>query len=829
MTPSRCILLTLAFAALAACSPAGRAMSPRAPADAAAAAQLQTPLSVSPAKVPAPPMPAGPVPPASSMTRSPRSSLSMTGWTQLPGSAVQLAAAANFLYALSTQPGGYGQQIYQYNGPVGSGSWSAIPGSATRIAMSPYGQLWAVNSAGGIYAYDSGHGSWSTIAGGASDISIASDGSVYVISNQGGGPYGYGIWHYVNGTWTQLPGAAVRIAASWDTASYPGASITPGGFYVVNTQQSVFYYDLASGFHQVPGSAYQVAPTRSGGLFALGVPPGPYGEPIYYRDLSAGAWTQQPGAANSIATDGVRVFVTNTQGAIYYAPVNVHDITGSGIPLTGPSYGPGSGTSGGWGPPAVASALQFPVQNGFDGSGFTVAIPIDSAVDPNDIATYLSYFAIPRTGRSIDAVYVDGASSLPTADQRLATLAVETVAGLAPGAGIRLYVTPDLDPAHLTDAFNQLVLDPAVSVVVIPYGLCESSASSGQSGVNAAITYGTQHGITFVASSGDRGATACVNWPASYPDVAGVGGTETQLPANALTSSTAWSDASGASGGGMSNVYRRPGYQVGVVPGNGPILYRAVPDVAMPAASAAFYRGGWSQSGGTAWSASQFAALLTEVDQYCNRVGYDVSSVYFNYTKSGGAAFIDVTGGTNSYNGGFGYSAQPGYDNASGLGVPLGMPFAQTACTNRVNNVQSAARRPVLAVAERGPAQPVAVDVVPRVRDAVDAGPRAPGAVTGIQLVLRPGPSLASDEQAVIAVLRAAGFTVTRTFANHLVVDADGPSSAVEALFATRLHDVTQGRYGRRYMPVSGATIPASLAPYVAGVNLDDVVLLGRL
>ena len=65
------------------------------------------------------------------------------------------------------------------------------------------------------------------MVGGASDISIGSDGSVYVIANVSCCTGGSSIWHYVNGTWTQLPGAGVRIAASWDTGTYPGG-IGPG-------------------------------------------------------------------------------------------------------------------------------------------------------------------------------------------------------------------------------------------------------------------------------------------------------------------------------------------------------------------------------------------------------------------------------------------------------------------------------------------------------------------------------------------------------------------------------------------------------------------------
>jgi hypothetical protein len=75
-------------------------------------------------------------------------------------------------------------------------------------------------------------------------------------------------------------------------------------------------------------------------------------------------------------------------------------------------------------------------------------------------------------------------------------------------------------------------------------------------------------------------------------------------------------------------------------------------------------------------------------------------------------------------------------------------------------------------------------------------------------------------------VLRAAGLRMDETFSNHLVVDAVGPSNAVERLFTTELHDLAQAAHGVRYAPLTNATVPSSLAPYVAGLNLDNVVTM---
>lgn len=85
----------------------------------------------------------------------------------------------------------------------------------------------------------------------------------------------------------------------------------------------------------------------------------------------------------------------------------------------------------------------------------------------------------------------------------------------------------------------------------------------------------------------------------------------------------------------------------------------------------------------------------------------------------------------------------------------------------------------------------------------------------------------ASNERQAIAALQAAAFTIVRQFANHLVVDARAPTSVVESYFATTIHTVSQPRYANEYTPVSAATIPPALAPYVAGVVLDNVVTMG--
>ena len=72
--------------------------------------------------------------------------------------------------------------------------------------------------------------------------------------------------------------------------------------------------------------------------------------------------------------------------------------------------------------------------------------------------------------------------------------------------------------------------------------------------------------------------------------------------------------------------------------------------------------------------------------------------------------------------------------------------------------------------------------------------------------------------------LRAAGFTIDRTFANRALIDASAPSRTVERFFQTRIHDFDQGKNGRRFSNVTPPRIPASIASLVASVELNSIV-----
>lgn len=369
---------------------------------------------------------------------------------------------------------------------------------------------------------------------------------------------------------------------------------------------------------------------------------------------------------------------------------------GPGKPLTGPTYGPASTTGFvGWGPRGIADAFRFPVQDRYDGRGVTVGIVINPFPARSDIAGYLKMYRIGRTA-SILEKRIDGGPN-PQASPGEATLDVETVAGLAPGARIIVYTVPNLKPKSIEDAYAQAVSDDVASVVSMSVGWCETNHPKYDRILEMHAVHGEALGMTFVVAAGDRGSSCGgasgqlfgVNAPASDPHFLAVSGNHSYL-VNAA-SPTVWNTwTSGATccaaGGGVSTQFAIPPYQNGIA-GAASTTARNVPDIAFPAEDDEdFLNGKINFEEGTSWATPTSAALLAETVEVCGgRLGFVNPAVYFLYSHYGeGYAFVDVTRGTNAIFSFSGYDAAPGYDNASGVGMPFGIQFVAGMCPDRV-------------------------------------------------------------------------------------------------------------------------------------------------
>jgi subtilase family serine protease len=225
-------------------------------------------------------------------------------------------------------------------------------------------------------------------------------------------------------------------------------------------------------------------------------------------------------------------------------------------------------------------------------------------------------------------------------------------------------------------------------------------------------------GITVFASSGDSGASQfnCAgtgailapSWPASDPNVTGVGGTtlSATFPDGTYVGETAWTEQLfgcnppaldptdiNCSGGGFSTLFARPSWQQSQVKGGDPHPGRGVPDVSYDAGvnggvithcavCGVVFFGLPPDSplsffifGGTSAGSPQWAALAADADQMA---GHDIGSInrslyQFSQAQQKYAAdFHDVIGGNNDVAeiGGQGFDAVAGWDAATGLGTP---------------------------------------------------------------------------------------------------------------------------------------------------------------
>jgi kumamolisin len=274
-------------------------------------------------------------------------------------------------------------------------------------------------------------------------------------------------------------------------------------------------------------------------------------------------------------------------------------------------------------------------------------------------------------------------------------LDMEQISAIAPGATQKIYIGTN-NIAGVNDLYNRIVNDNIAKVVSISWGLCESSIGNAElQTLNNIFQQGAAQGQAFFAASGDFGAYDCgdtnlgVDSPASDPNVVAVGGTTLQIGHNgSYLSESAWSCSSctdhsqkgSGSGGGVSSYFSRPGYQQGSNLSN---AHRELPDVSANADPHSGYSvyctvmlagcpdTGWITVGGTSAAAPVWAGIAADINQYLVNAGKPTlgsanAALYHLYnTPQTYAPYHDVTTGGNLH-----YSAQTGYDKATGIGTP---------------------------------------------------------------------------------------------------------------------------------------------------------------
>ena len=348
---------------------------------------------------------------------------------------------------------------------------------------------------------------------------------------------------------------------------------------------------------------------------------------------------------------------------------------------------------------------ETPLQSaGVTGTG-CIAIVGDSDFNPGPIQAFNNQFGLPDNSGSITKVLADGSSPGITADEIETLLDLEWSHAVAPAAAIKYFLGNESSATNggIVDALSAAVIDGSCAVISVSFGLCGAPGGFYTSTVANIVARAQSQGQAIVVSAGDQGAaglvlsgnqcvtavTANVNELASNPLITSVGGTSLNAPFNAAgvitgyTSERVWDDlndgkaGSGATGGGASGFFSKPSFQSGVTPADGA---RDQPDVALLASpnfpGVFFYNdngsgvGALGVIGGTSLAAPTWAGI---VDLLAQKSGGKVGSInprVYALASAGQAAagFHDITTGNNSFNGVTGFSAGPGYDQATGWG-----------------------------------------------------------------------------------------------------------------------------------------------------------------
>jgi kumamolisin len=351
-------------------------------------------------------------------------------------------------------------------------------------------------------------------------------------------------------------------------------------------------------------------------------------------------------------------------------------------------------------PPQVAQLYNFPT---WPATGQTIGI-IEFVAGYRDSDLKLFFDSVGVPVPSIAYVGVDGQLNNPdfgNPNSVLETALDISVAGsAAPGARLVVYNAPQSEQGWV-DVVTSAIHDAAhaPSVISISYGLGENQSAGGLNwtlaaiqAIHATFQEAAVLGVTVIVASGDRGSEgriqdgkAHVEYPGSDPYVTAVGGTTISNVSGTSFTEFIWSTASGATGGGISDIFCPPNFPLppwqsfARVPGsiNDGHNGRAVPDIAGNADSSsayAIYLGGRPSAkaiGGTSAAAPLYAALVALLN-----AGLGESVGYLNPTlyAAPGYVFRDIADGqSNSYLGAPGYVSGPGWDACTGLGVVNGL------------------------------------------------------------------------------------------------------------------------------------------------------------
>jgi kumamolisin len=349
-------------------------------------------------------------------------------------------------------------------------------------------------------------------------------------------------------------------------------------------------------------------------------------------------------------------------------------------------------------PDAIAQLYHFPV--GTSGLGQTVAvIELGGGFRIFDVTTYFRNLGISPVPL-ITSVSVDGSANLatgdPNGDDLEVALDIEIIGAVAPAARVVVYFAPNTDRAFLdtiTTAIHDDIRSP--TIISISWGMAESEyTEQARRAFHEAFQEAALFGITVCVATGDDGSRdllddgrAHVDFPAVCPNVLACGGTRLESDNGTIKSEVVWNDSTGATGGGVSEIFDLPAYQKsnGVPHSINPPGFkgRGVPDVVGNGDPWTGYElivdGRALICAGTSAVAPLWAALIARLNERLGSpLGFANEKLYGAVARA--KALTDITSGSNGA-----YCAGIGWDACSGLGSPNGEKILDALLTKPAN------------------------------------------------------------------------------------------------------------------------------------------------
>ena len=377
----------------------------------------------------------------------------------------------------------------------------------------------------------------------------------------------------------------------------------------------------------------------------------------------------------------------------------------------------------GYGPSQFQAAYNLAAASAADGSGTTVAL-VDAYNDPtaaSDLAEYRSAAGLPAlTSGQFTQYNQEGETSpLPATapaddDWTLEeSLDVDMVSAICPLCKI------DLVEATNDTGDNLYIAEETAATTL---GAKYISNSWGGSETSSDTTYDSEYfgvsGVVYTASAGDSAYSGGVIYPATSPNVVGVGGTTLDTSSNSRgwTESVWDTSSTEGTGSGCSAYEPQPAWQKSISILTAACSDRVDNDVAAdadPNTGAAVYdtsndNGGWNEVGGTSESSPMIAAVFALAGNNGNGGNNAADSIYthtgnlYEVTASSNgtctppaadSVLCTATGAANTYNGPTGWGTPDGLTafqstSTTGNTVTVTNPGSQTGTVGTAASLQ---------------------------------------------------------------------------------------------------------------------------------------------